>query len=400
MKHTSIAALVLTILVCALLPSCKNDDTDFSQYFSSNNSGGKDTVPDIPVLSDTLSLAIVWNGTTATVSGETTNDSVRIAISGADVTIVSTITARYVEVTVSGATADGSLLFYGEKKWGLVLDGVSIANNDGPAINNQCGKALYVTVADSTTNTLADGVAYAEHDYSQKGTLFSEGEIYINGTGTLNVTANCKSGIASDDYIVIEATAPDVSPSGPTIAVSSIGTSGIKVNDGMEILGGVLSIDVTADGARGIKNDARMTIGGGQTTITTSGDCKIENVDGIIDTTSCAGIKCDSLFTMTAGELTILSTGDGGKGINSGQNVEFSGGTLVVTTTGGNDMAKPKGVKSDTGIILSGGSFTVSVNKSWACDNGSDSDDIVGMLTIEGTPTTMLLKKKEVNVVY
>ena len=182
--------------------------------------------------------------------------------------------------------------------------------------------------------------------------------------------------------------------------VSEDGSNGVKVNDGLTIAGGTLTVSVKADGARGIKNDAYTTITGGTTTITTSGDCKIETVDGVKDTTSCAGIKCDSLFTMTGGTLTIKSTGDGGKGINCSQNVEFSGGTLNVTTTGSNDVGKPKGIKSDTGIIVSGGSFYVSVKKSWACDNGTDSETPTDHLTVEGSPTTKSIAKKTVNIKY
>ena len=78
----------------------------------------------------------------------------------------------------------------------------------------------------------------------------------------------------------------------------------------------------------------------------------------------------------------------------------FSGGTLYVRTMGSNDVAKPKGVKSDTGIIVSGGSFDVKVSKSWACDNGTDTEDISNMLTIIGSPTVDEFKKKWVKLSY
>lgn len=400
MKSISIISILCPLLVAGILFSCEKDDTDFSAYdfstYSLRSEQGDDD--EAATLSDTISLAIAWSGTTATVSGEA-GDSVTVAVAGGDVTVTST-TQRFLELTLSGTCSDGSLLVYSSVKWGLVLNGLELTNDDGPAINNQCGKALYITVADGTENTLADGEDYADAPadalgayIDQKGTLFSEGQIYFHGTGTLNVDGNCKNAIASDDYIIIN-------ESGPTIAVNAYGTNGIKVNDGMEILGGKLDIFVYSDGGRGIRNEAYMTIGGGSTTITTTGDCSIETTDGVADTTSCAGIKCDSIFTMTAGSLYVTSTGDGGKGINCAQNVEVSGGSLEVHTLGGNDMAKPKGVKSDTGIILSGGSFIVTVSKSWACDNGSDSDDISGMLTIKGTPATREMAKKSVKVIY
>ena len=396
MRNTALYILLTGIVACCAI-ACESDDTDYFSQYTVVATGVDDD--DEEELSDTIALSLVFSGSTATLTGDA-GDSVSIVTDGADVTLTSNLN-RFLLLTLSGTTTDGSLLVYSQKRYGLVLNGVSIANSDGPAINNQCSKALYITLADGTVNTLADGNAYADAPTNaegtaidQKGALFSEGQIYFNGTGRLAVNGNAKNGIACDDYIVVEGGTIEVN-------VAATGSNGIKVNDGFDMLDGELTIAVLADGARGIRNDARTTFSGGITTITTTGDCQIETLaDGTRDTTSCAGIKCDSLFTMTAGELTIQSSGDGGKGINCSENVEFSGGTLTIVTTGSNDVGKPKGVKSDTGIIVSGGSFSVTVNKSWACDNGTDSEDPADRLTIQGTPATKVVAKRQVNIVY
>ena len=363
----------------AALTACVNDDTDFSAYINEQApTSSNDTI------------RILYSGTTATVSGDSHGI---VSINGADVTVNDPTSTSAMVLVLSGTTPNGSLLVYRSLKYEVVLNGVSITNADGPAINNQCGKAFHLTLANGTVNTLTDGTVYAEQSYDQKGTLFSEGQIYVEGTGALNVNGNGKNGIASDDYVIFRSGTVNVN-------VAATGSNGVKVNDGFTIEGGTLNIDVKADGARGIRNEARTTIAGGNTTITTSGDCKIETLDGIVDTTSCAGIKSDSLFVMTAGTLTITSTGDGGKGINCTENIELSGGTMVVTTTGDNDMSKPKALKSDTGIIVSGGSLTATVSKSWACDNGTESDEPADRITIIGTPVTKTLTKKLVKVQF
>ena len=343
---------ILSITV-ALTTACTNDD----QYSWEEN------FADLTA-TDTIDVAIAWNGATVTVSGDANGF---VTAEGADVTVKSS-TNRFLRLTLSGTSEDGSLTIYSWKKLGVVLNGLTLTNTDGPAINNQCGKAFYVVTAAGTANTLADGPAYVERAYDQKGTLFSEGQIYFLGTGSLTVNGAAKNAIASDDYIVIE--------------------------------GGEINVNVTSDGGRGIKVNDGITINGGQTTITTTGDCKIEEAGGVRDTTSAAGIKSDSTFVMNAGTLVITSSGDGGKGINCLGNVLFKGGTLNITTTGSNDVGKPKGVKSDTGIIVSGGSFTVKVSKSWACDNGTDSETPADHLTVLGSPVSKAIGKKSVMIQY
>ncbi len=387
--------LYLFLLGC-LFPfasSCENDDTDFGAYklVTSDNDDDdddgeedEDTTTNVPSLSDTLWVA--YSGTSASVTGDRKGIA---AVSGADVTITDATDSTLVLI-LSGTATDGSLLVYREKKYTILLNGVDIYNADGPAINNQCSKSLYIVCADGTTNTLTDGTSYADQTYQQKGALFSEGQTYFSGAGTLNVYGNCRNAIACDDYITIEG---DIVLNA---TASDTGTNGIKANDGMFINGGTLTVKAEADGARGIRCEARTEITGGTVTITTSGDCKIETVDGVVDTTSAACIKSDSLFTMTGGTLTMTSTGDGGKGINCSEDIRVSGGTFVAKTTGSNDDGKPKAVKSDTGIIVSGGSFTATVKKSWACDNGTDSETPSDHLTVEGTPITKSITKKSV----
>lgn len=380
-----------SVLVVALaLTACSTDDKYNLDYFYDKygNNGQTDTTA--VSTPDTLNVVITYNGTTATLTGDIS--LVTVSQQGADI-IVNSETDKYLQLTLSGTSDDGSLLVYSQRKYGIVLNGLQLTNPDGPAINNQCGKALHVTLADGTTNTLTDGTVYSEQTFDQKGTLFSEGQIFFEGTGVLTVNGNAKNGIACDDYIVFESGTVNIN-------VAETGSNGVKVNDGFTINDGTLTIDVKADGARGIKCDARTTISGGNISISTAGDCKIETVDGVTDTTSAAGIKSDSLFVMTDGTLTINSSGDGGKGINCSEDVVFEGGILNITTTGSNDVGKPKGVKSDTGIIVSGGSFSVTVSKSWACDNGTESDDPNDHVTVKGTPTTKTLNKRQVIIIF
>jgi len=345
--------IMIWLMAAAMITACQNDDTDFSEYINGGQSG-------------VTTISIAYNGTSVSVTGDTKG---YVATNGADVTVNATNSTDSLLLVLSGTTTDGSLLIFREKQFGIKLNGVSINNNDGPAINNQCGNESV--------------------SYQQKGTLFSEGQIYFLGTGTLKVTGNSKNAIACDDYIIMDQA---------TVYANTTTGNGIKVNDGIWINGGALNIGVTADGGRGIKCDSTVTISGGTTIITTSGDCVYDSDEQ--DYSSAACIKCDYDFTMTAGKLVMNSSGDGGKGLNCSTKVAFSGGELTATTIGSNDNGKPKAVKGDGGIIVSGGTFKANVNKSWACDNGTDSEMPEDHLTVTGSPQTATITKKSVEITY
>ena len=164
--------------------------------------------------------------------------------------------------------------------------------------------------------------------------------------------------------------------------------------------GGELTINCTGDGGKGINNTQDIEISEGIIDIKTSGDCYETLLNGVKDTTSAACIKGGMKFLMTGGTVTLNSSGDGGKGVNCVQDVTVSGGSFKAKTTGTNEVGKPKAVKSTTGIIVSGGSFEASTNKSWACDNGSDSSTPANRLTIIGTPTVKSIAQKSVRVIF
>ena len=367
------------LMAVALMSACQNDDTDFSEYTNGTTSG-------------ISTIYINYDGDDVSVTGDTRG---YVSAKGADVTVNAESSTDSLLIVLSGTTSNGSLLVFRQTAYGIKLNGAKIHNVDGPAINNQCSKWLYLEIADGTTNTLSDGTIYentgiSASEIDAKGCLFSEGQVYISGTGQLDITGNYKHAFACDDYIVID---DDV-----TMNINTGTGNGIKANDGLWINKGTIGIGVTADGARGIRCDSVVVINGGYIGINTTGDCVYDETEG--DYSSAAGIKCDSQFTMTGGTLDLLSSGDGGKGINCAADVVFSGGTLSAYTMGSNDNAKPKAIKSDTGIIVSGGSFTAKVEKSWACDNGSDSEEPADHITVKGSPKTQNITKKTVEITY
>lgn len=383
---------IAAFIVASTVASCVNDDTDFSDII---NQGKTDTtvvdsdtvvVPTIQVKSieiDSTALeetpdvvptdendpdyedyvenaefkhTIYINFSEAgdaQVTGSTSK--VSATVSGNHV-VIKTATKK-IQYILTGSSSNGSFKIYSEYKFKLELNGVTLTNPTGAAINNQCGKTMYLVVADGTTNRLEDGANYTDvANEDMKATLFSEGQIIMSGSGTLNVIANGRNAIASDDYLRIRP--------GVRLYAKAIARNGIKTNDGVWIDGGVINIETHASGAKGINCDASVNIAGGRTTIIGSGGVVIEQTD----TTSCAGVKCDSTLTMTGGTLNIKMTGEGGKGINVKSNFSFDGGELNIVTTGEKGLASPKGVKCDGDMSITAGSLYVYSTNAAALD--------------------------------
>lgn len=316
-------------------------------------------------------IGIHFDGTSATVTGSA--DGVEVTTSGAHVVVTST--AKGLALELSGQTTDGSLKIYSEKKLMLTLNGVSITNPTGAAINSQCKKRHYVVLADGTENTLADGTTYTTTEgEDMKGTLFGEGQLLFSGSGSLRVSANAKHGIVSDDYIVFRP--------GNNISVTATTGHCVKSNDGIWVRGGVINCETSGTAAKGMTTDGHVQIDGGRTTLIATGGGEYDADEG--DVTGAAGIKADSTFTMTAGELYVKSTGAGGKGISADQAISIEGGTLRVITEGrkytyGNYDTSAKGIKSDTELTVSGGDLMVRTLGS----EGSEGIESKGKLNIK-----------------
>ena len=398
------AARITAVAVVMALTACGGSDDDWSSAVgtigstSGTSTGGSSAVEtpdiafdesfldegteDIPSDDNDYCENSSWSHKvyiTYSTSGATVTDAdavVSTTVSGGHVTVTSQ--TKEVEYVLSGTSSDGSLKIYSDYKHKVTLDGVTLTNPSGAAINDQCSKSMYVVLSDGTENTLTDGSTYTTtDDEDMKGTLFSEGQIIFSGAGTLDITAQGKNGIASDDYIVFRP--------GNVINITASASNGVKANDGVTVRGGVLNIGVSAAGSKGINSEADVTVEGGRTTIITTGTVEVEGSE----VTGAAGIKADSLFTMTAGELNLLSSGQGGKGINCDIDITISGGTINVVTTGkeytGGDGSSPKGIRAEGNLTISGGDIVV------VCSGGSGAEGIESKSTMTISGGTIMV---------
>ena len=141
---------------------------------------------------------ITYDGNEVNVTGDT--DSITVTKDGAHLTIqTSAIGIKYI---LTGNSNDACFKLYSERKACMVLNGADLTNPQGPVINSQLKKRLFIDLPANTVNTLTDGFTYEKvKGEDQRGCIFAEGKICISGEGQLYVNGNKKCGIASDDYV-------------------------------------------------------------------------------------------------------------------------------------------------------------------------------------------------------
>ena len=341
----------------------------------------------------TKTVNVVFNGMKATVTGDT--DSITVTQEGAHLTIHTT--AAGLKFVLSGQSGDASFKLYSERKACIVLNGVDLTNPQGPVINSQLKKRLFIDLAAHTVNTLTDGATYVKvQGEDQRGCIFAEGKLCLSGAGHLYVNANKKCGIASDNYVHMM---------DGFVHVNAHAEKGKAVygKDHVIIGGGMLRTYTDGDAGKGISSDSLVWITGGVVKAITTGDAVWD--DDTEDYSSCCGIKSNWDMDISGGEIYCLSTGTGGKGISAGHMEEVSEtktdyhGTLTIANadiyvrTGGKRVpevktedahgnkveaaASPKGMKSVGPMTINSGNVYV------RCSGGAAAEGIESKRTIE-----------------
>lgn len=309
-------------------------------------------------------VSVTWSGTTADVKvAANCMQYLTVTASGADVAIVqSDDLADEITYTLSGTSTDGSFFMDGSLKATFVLNGLNLKNADDYAIDIEDGKRIAIKLADGTDNYLTDGTTSASGN--SKAALMVNGHTEFDGAGTLTLTGNYKHAFWGDEYVKMKKGTGTITVASAVkdgfnvnqyfqqndgaLVIKNVGDDGIQVskdgdadteNDGMILLyGGSQDISVTATAAKGLNAEGSIAFGktsddtGGTYVITTTGGGEYDSDEA--DTKASAAVKSDASVTINAGTLTLTSTGNGGKGISADSIITINGGTTTVKTTG------------------------------------------------------------------
>lgn len=301
-------------------------------------------------------VTIQLSGTTAAAS----SDSVQINGS----TVIIKEEATYV---ISGSL-NGMLVVDAPDtaKLQLVFNGVDITSESSAALYILEADKVFVTLADGTENTLSNGGSFvAIDDNSIDGALFSKQDLTLNGSGSLTVTSPVGHGIVCKDDLVF---------TGGSYVVHSA-SHGLDANDSVRIAAGDFTVDSGKDAIHCENTDDTakgfVYISGGSIKAEAEGD----------------GIAASAYMQIRGGSIDLLvgggsengskaqSDGFGGfmGGGHGGRPGDLSESSDDSTEETGTSM---KGLKAVSGLLISGGSFTIN-----SADDAIHSDT---SLTING----------------
>lgn len=321
-------------------------------------------VDDTEVKDNTVNVAYNGSSATVTVAGNVAQ-YLTVAQSGAHVSIEqSSDLAEEITYTLSGTSTDGEFYMAGSYKATIELDGVTLTNvtpvYSGAAVHIQNGKRIKVKPLTGTTSTLTDAAGG-----SQKGCLYINGHAEFAQKGTLNVVGNVKHGIKTGEYFTIKNSTINITSAvgdgiscnqfflmeSGTINISGTGDDGIQCDlEGTEstgettehededtgnfyISGGNITVNCTATAAKGIKSAGDINITGGTFDITTTGGGTWDTDD--LETKAACGISADGNINISGGTIASTATGSGGKGIKCDGFLTITDGEITVKTSGG-----------------------------------------------------------------
>lgn len=298
--------------------------------------------------------SIKLNRTSSEISGSGASESGQVlTISAAGTYILS-------------GTYDGQIkVAAGQGTVKLVLNGVTITNDDSAAIYVEQAEKVITTLAEGSENTLTDGseYVYASADETDpNAAFFSKDDLTINGSGKLTVNGNYNNGIQSKDDLVItngniHVTAKNngikgkdsVSIAGGTFTITTTEGDGIQADNATDTSKGWIGIDggtfTLTTGTDGIQAETDLSIAKAEMTIQTA-----DGSGSSIDTTSSyKGLKASGAITIDDGSYTLNTADDS---IHGNGAVTINGGDFTMNS--GDD-----GIHADTDLVINNGKITV-----------------------------------------
>ncbi len=294
---------------------------------------------------------------------------------------------------ISGSAEDTTVVVDAddEAKVQLVLDGVSITNEDAPAVYIQSADKVFVTTASDDNHMEVSGTYAADGDTNLDAVIFSKEDLVLNGTGSLEVISARGNGVTSKD---------DLKITGGSLFVSSA-LDGLEANDSIRIADGELSIDSGKDALHSEydEDDAVgfIYIAGGRLDISAADDAiygtTVVQIDGgTIDIeSSTEGIE-GTCLVFNDGDIAIYATDDGvnatAKSSACDVLIEINGGAMYVEVASGDTDA----FDSNGDLYINDGVIDIEAGSPFDYDGVGELNG--GIVTVNGEVVTELTQSR------
>ena len=378
MKKTYLTSMILAAVIAASMTGCGNITSADNTPAAANTNAETSSAKAVKTYEeDNISTQIVE------LSNNTVSEDIfteRDLEQTADTSEAQSITVadnKTIDITeegvyvISGTAENCTIKVNADEnaKVQLVFDGVSITNDDFPAIYVVSADKVFVTTTDSENTLIVSGEFTADGETNTDAVIFSKDDLVLNGTGTLNVTSYYGNGITCKD---------DMKITGGTYNVGST-LDAFEANDSISISDGSFNITTNKDGFHCENDEAEgtITITGGTFTINGASDgiqvCALLQIDGgDFNITAAEGLEATYIL-INDGNITINASDDG---INASTKtnayetaIEINGGYLNVAVGQGDTDA----IDSNGSIYVNGGTINVTAQmSSFDCDGQTE----------------------------
>ena len=271
----------------------------------------------------------------------------------------------------------------------LVLDGLSITNDDFPCIYVKSADKVFLTTL-SESSLSVTGTFASDGDTNTDAVIFSKDDLTLNGTGTLTVSSTDK-GVSSKD---------DLKVTGGSYVISA-SSKCLEGKDSICIAGGDFSLTAGSDGLHAENDEDEslgyIYIGGGSFSVSANddgihGNAFVQIDGGSLQIAAAEGIE-GSFVQINDGTISIQSWDDGINAANkSGAYpvcVEINGGDISIAMSAGDT----DGIDANGSIAVNGGSISITGSSGFDYDGTAQLNGgtvIVNGQTLDSIPNQMM----------
>ena len=271
-----LSSFMLTGCFSSLLPDSTSEDSSVGSEISINSEnnydddinedittdeGGENEFDDIDIKDEDVSPSTDLDPTT----GETIANAGEYLLQG-----------EYSKVNITAAKNSVVTIF---------LDGVTINSTEGIAFGSSKAIELHLVLLNNSVNTITN-------DYLDTNAFHVKGDVYISGSGTLNITSKQKSALkVSKNLYIYEGVTINASGESHAITAQSITSSGATLNVTAKKDG--LQAEVDSSTTEFTKDEGFVYLQNTSLTANTEGDC----------------LQADTYVYISGGTYNLKSTG-------------------------------------------------------------------------------------------